>query len=71
MFRASQDCRVLLNRVDALPFAGPRKGNGISTCSGEGVNENNSSSWRGLRDMVCYFTTSQPGLDVSFSMVQQ
>lgn len=58
VFRASQDCRVFLNRVDAFPSAGLRKGNGIPTCSGEGVDEDAPSSWCGLRDVTCYFATS-------------
>lgn len=65
VFRASQDCRVFLNRVDAFPFAGPRKGNGIPTGSSEGVDEDAPSSWCGLRDVICYFTTSRPNIDVS------
>lgn len=51
MFCAFDRLGVFLDGEDTFPAARPRKGNGISAYTGEGIHDYSLLFWRGLCDM--------------------
>lgn len=59
VLRAPQNSRVLLDGVNALPLPGERKCDGVSSCTGEGIDQDPTLGGSGAGDMICDFTRKE------------